>query len=224
MKTVREFEKEILARLAALPEPNTAAIRNVRRGFSRQLVKARDKLVINLSLRLAKRPGIPYFFVACELIQFHKAAFSALSTGILEKLSDRLDSWTTVDIFASYLSGPAWREHRIPTSLIKNWAQSRNVWLRRAALVSTVPLNTKARGGGGDTSRTLSICRMLVVDREDMVVKALSWALRELAKRDADSVRAFICKHEETLAPRVIREVSNKLSTGLKNPRGSKTE
>ncbi|HUS10646.1 MAG TPA: DNA alkylation repair protein, partial [Pyrinomonadaceae bacterium] len=65
------------------------------------------------------------------------------------------------------------------------WARSKNRWLRRTALVSTVPLNNKARGGRGDSERTLMICEMLLDDRDDMVIKALSWALRELSKRDA---------------------------------------
>jgi len=86
-------------------------------------------------------------------------------------------------------------------------------------VVSTVPLNNKARGGRGDAERTLLICRMLVNDRDDMVVKALSWALRELSKRDLDSAKKFLEENERALAPRVIREVRNKLHTGLKNPR-----
>jgi 3-methyladenine DNA glycosylase AlkD len=60
---------------------------------------------------------------------------------------------------------------------------------------------------------------MLVRDRDVMVVKALSWALRELAKRDPKSVCEFLVNHEAVLAPLVSREVNNKLSTGLKNPR-----
>jgi 3-methyladenine DNA glycosylase AlkD len=59
---------------------------------------------------------------------------------------------------------------------------------------------------------------LLLADRDDMVVKAMSWALRELAKRDPDSVRDFLSKHENELAKRVLREVRNKLKTGLKNP------
>jgi 3-methyladenine DNA glycosylase AlkD len=59
---------------------------------------------------------------------------------------------------------------------------------------------------------------MLVADRHDMVVKALSWALRELAKRDPESVRLFLSAHHDKLAARVIREVSNKLAAGRKNP------
>jgi 3-methyladenine DNA glycosylase AlkD len=85
--------------------------------------------------------------------------------------------------------------------------------------VATVPLNNQARGGSGDTARTLAVCRLLLSDRDDMVVKAMSWALRELAKRDALAVKAFLKKERPLLAPRVIREVENKLATGLKNPK-----
>jgi 3-methyladenine DNA glycosylase AlkD len=52
-----------------------------------------------------------------------------------------------------------------------------------------------------------------------MVIKALSWALRELAERDPESVRQFLSQHENELAARVTREVNNKLVTGLKNSR-----
>lgn len=58
---------------------------------------------------------------------------------------------------------------------------------------------------------------MLIADRDEMVVKALSWALRELAKREPKPVRAFLTTHKDALAARLTREVNNKLTTGLKN-------
>jgi 3-methyladenine DNA glycosylase AlkD len=51
-----------------------------------------------------------------------------------------------------------------------------------------------------------------------MVVKALSWALREMAKKHPGEARTFLEKHRHTLAARVVREVNNKLKTGLKTP------
>ena len=99
-----------------------------------------------------------------------------------------------------------------------SWTHSKDRWWRRAAVVSTVPLNTKARGGSGDAARTLKICETLIADRDDMVVKAMSWALRALATRDPKAVRRFLRTHGNALAPRVVREVNNKLNTGLKNP------
>jgi len=83
-----------------------------------------------------------------------------------------------------------------------------------------VPLNLGSRGGTGDVPRTLRICRLLAGDHDDMVVKGLSWALREAAKRDPAAVQAFLARHRGVLAARVVREVTNKLTTGRKNPRG----
>lgn len=130
-------------------------------------------------------------------------------------------SWGDVDVFAGYVSGPAWRVGRLKDSHIHRWARSKDRWWRRAALVSTVALNRKSIGGTGDVPRTLDVCRMLVGDADDMVVKALFWALRELIRHDASAVRRFLVTHEGALARRVVREVNNKLCTGVKNPRRS---
>jgi 3-methyladenine DNA glycosylase AlkD len=146
-----------------------------------------------------------------------------LKAKALEDLARGNNSWEQVDAFACYLAGPAWRERQVSDALIRRWARSADRWWRRTALVSTVALNNKARGGRGDTVRTLMICELLTGDRDDMVVKALSWALRELSKRDPESVRKFLQKHEGMLAPRAVREVTSKLQTGLKNPREQRT-
>ena len=83
--------------------------------------------------------------------------------------------------------------------------------------MATVALNNTARGGKGDAPRTLRICDALLADRDDMVVKALSWALRELAQKRPQVVERYLREHEAELAARVRREVANKLRTGLKS-------
>jgi 3-methyladenine DNA glycosylase AlkD len=210
---------EIAARIRLLPNLKTEDVRGVRREFSKRLSKATPRIVIDAALRLMDRQAIEHRFVAYELVSKHPAALASLGAKELERFGRGIDSWGAVDMFACYLAGPAWRERQVPDKLIHNWAHSKNRWRRRAALVSTVPLNSKARGGSGDTPRTLAVCRALVGDRDDMVVKALSWALRELSKRDPEAVDQFLDEHQSVLAARVVREVRNKLSTGLKNPR-----
>ena len=56
-------------------------------------------------------------------------------------------------------------------------------------------------------------------DQDEMVEKALSWALRELAKRDHAAVAWFLDRFRERVMPRVAREVTTKLETGLKRER-----
>jgi hypothetical protein len=81
------------------------------------------------------------------------------------------------------------------------------------------PLNSKSRGGTGEGQRTLGVCRMLEQDRDPIVTKALSRALPELAKRDPRAVWEYIAKRKDVLPALVLREVKNKLRTGLKNPK-----
>jgi len=211
---------EINARLTALTKPTVPAVRAVRREFSTRLTAAPARTVVALALRLRDGPTFQHREVAYELIHYHRAALASLTERDLARLGKGLDSWWIVDTFAPYLAGPAWREGQVPDVLIVRWARSSDRWWRRAALVSTVALNNRARGGTGDAPRTLAICALLVADDDDMVVKALSWALRELAKREPAAVRAFVAEHAAALAPRVKREVGNKLRTGLKNPKG----
>jgi 3-methyladenine DNA glycosylase AlkD len=216
---VEELAEEIAARLAALPDARTQTVRALRRQFTRRLAAAPARAVIDVALAVFARPGFVCRFVAYELVCHHRAALRSLGAKELKRFGRDLDCWEAVDTFACYLAGPAWRERQVPDQLIHGWAASPNRWLRRTALVCTVPLNNKARGGTGDAPRTLAVCRVLAGNRDDMVVKALSWALRELAKRDPAAVRGFLAGHEKVLAARVLREVRNKLTTGLKNPR-----
>jgi 3-methyladenine DNA glycosylase AlkD len=216
---VETLTREILTRVHALPSPKTSTIRNVRRQFSKRLANAKPHFVLELALHLIELPGFEFRFIAYELVQQHRAALCNLDAAAMQKLGKGIDSWAAVDCFACYLAGPAWRERQIADSVVRRWSLSKDRWWRRAALVATVPLNNKTRGGSGDPARTLDICRLLIADRDPMVVKAMSWALRELAKRDARVVREFIRKERDELAPQILHEVNNKLATGLKNPR-----
>jgi 3-methyladenine DNA glycosylase AlkD len=211
-----KIAEALFAEIKSLPERNTPTIRAVRRKYSRILQDAPARFVFQLAKPLCKVDG--FRWIAYELIRGHRAAFKRLRTAELEDLGQGISSWWTVDAFARTLSGPAWLHRQVPDQLILKWARSEDRWWRRAALVSTVALNVRSQGGQGDAPRTLHICRVLADNQDDMVAKALSWALRELVVHDAGAVNEFLVEHDKILAARVKREVKNKLRTGLKNP------
>jgi 3-methyladenine DNA glycosylase AlkD len=208
--------RSIDAEIRALPVRNTPSVRAVRRDYSRRLREADPAFVLVLVHALLEK--YDQRWVAYELIGGHEGAFRRLSEDELEALGQGINSWGSVDSFARILSGPAWRDGLVDEDLIHRWAHAQDRWWRRAALVSTVALNVRSHGGTGDVPRTLAVCGLLVDDRDDMVVKALSWALRELVVHDPAAVEAFLEEHDAVLAARVKREVRNKLKTGLKNP------
>lgn len=216
-RDVKRVASRFDAEMRALPVQNAPSVRAVRRRYSRELKAAESEFVLDLVHELVAVHG--YRGMAYELILYHRDAFQRLGEADVEELGQGIHSWGSVDSFARLVSGPAWRDGQVSDELIHRWAESEDRWWRRAALVSTVALNVRSQGGRGDVPRTLGVCRLLVDDPDDMVVKALSWALRELVVHDPEAVCGFLEEHEDRLAARVKREVRNKLTTGLKNPK-----
>jgi 3-methyladenine DNA glycosylase AlkD len=158
--------------------------------------------------------------LAYELLRARPSSLSAATTADVNHFAKGMASWSDVDCFGCFVAGVAWRLKRIGDRDITRYVRSRDRWRRRAALVATVPLNAKSRGAissQGDAKRTLAVCAALVEDRDDMVVKAMSWALRELGKRNSHAVQTFLKINAHRLAPRVRREVLTKMITGRKS-------
>jgi hypothetical protein len=204
---------DIVRRLAVVQQ-TVPSVRAVRRELSRELKAVDGPAVIALGVELT--PLVPRF-VTCELVADHPGAFAALNRKTIEQLGAGLASWYDTDAFGISLAGPAWRAGLLPDAAPTDWAHSSDLWWRRSALVATVPLNVAATRTG-DAARTLAICRLLLDDREDMVVKAMSWALRALGVRNPAAAERFMVEHEDRLAPRAKRELRHKLKTGVKTP------
>jgi 3-methyladenine DNA glycosylase AlkD len=203
-----------------MPGSTTSDARRVRRALSRELRSA-PSFVRRVAERLVARDGPWDRFVAYELLNRQPVIIHLVDDRAIRRLGRGIDSWGDVDMFACLVAGPAWRDGRVSDAELLRWTRSRDRWWRRAAVVSTVALNSRARGGTGDAVRTLRVCSAVLDDRDPMVVKAVSWALRELAKWDPAVVRVYIAANDARLAALVRREVTAKLTTGLKNPRRS---
>ena len=149
---------EIKDRISSLPHRDTPSLRRLRRDFSKRLKGSEPQVVLELARRLLEGAQHARRFIAYELIHYHKAALESLQEEELESLGRGINSRGAVDIFSVYLAGPAWRERQVSDAVILRWSKSEDRWWRRVALVCTVALNSKARGGHGDASRTLMIC------------------------------------------------------------------
>jgi 3-methyladenine DNA glycosylase AlkD len=209
----------IRAEIEGLPRRDTPSIRVLRKTWS-ATVKAADALeVIALAQALERTAPQEGKWVAYELIRHHTGAFAAVGATEVEDFASRVASWYATDALGTILSGPLWAAGRLPDTLFETWSRSPNRWLRRSALVATVGLNGTLHGRKGDPSRTIPLCLALAADRDDMVEKAVSWALRFLSQRDKAAVASFMAAHGDRFGARVRREVRHKLETGLKSRR-----
>ena len=214
--TFRDCGEAAWHQLQRLPRFDTSSIREVRRRWSKSLSDRSPQFILGFVDHLLALESAGARVVAFEVLAGHPRAFAKLSSSRITAIASQLSDWGSIDLFGVTIAGKAWREGILEDDTIRLWTRSPNRWMRRLALVATVPLNSKARGGEGDAIRTLDICGRLLSDRDDMVVKALSWALRELAKRDSESVEEFLAEESYRMPARVRREVMNKLTFGTK--------
>ncbi|HHD16606.1 MAG TPA: DNA alkylation repair protein, partial [Euryarchaeota archaeon] len=121
---------------------------------------------LSMALALVRTGVFECQQVAYEMLSRDGRALGLLTLGELLELRKGFDNWISVDTWSTYLAGVAWREGRIPDDVVIGWTASADPWVRRSALVCTIPLNQISRGGRGDPDRTLMICGKLMRDRD----------------------------------------------------------
>lgn len=108
-----------------------------------------------------------------------------------------LDGWAIADHVASAGSR---RLEADPSRLdvVEGWTTSAHLWTKRAALVFTLPW-TKYRNPKPDQlaarSRILGWAAGYVEDQQWFIQKSISWWLRELSRRDPETVLGFVEEH-----------------------------
>lgn len=97
---------------------------------------------------------------------------------------------------------------------VEGWTRDPNFWVRRAALVMTLPwakMNNLRPAERAARERILGWAADCAEDREWFVQKAVGWWLRELSKHDADRVRGWLAGHGARLRPFARREAAKYL-------------
>ena len=94
------------------------------------------------------------------------------------------------------------------------WTRSDNLWMRRAALVITLPWTRQNHPTPADQAirdRVLGWAATLADDRAWFIQKAIGWWLRELGKHDAARARGWLDLHGARLKPFARKEAAKYL-------------
>lgn len=95
----------------------------------------------------------------------------------IDKLLDDFNNWDEVDDFSINLSQPLLQKYpREMLNLLRTWNTSANMWKRRASVVAFV---RKVGASGRYTNEVFNLCNNLLNDREDLVLKAVGWVLKD---------------------------------------------
>jgi 3-methyladenine DNA glycosylase AlkD len=135
------------------------------------------------------------------LAAFRRDFTRALLTPAKRWLDTRLDNWALVDSFCSAVLSPLLDRDASVEAELRRWSGAERLWVRRAALVTLVPL---ARRG-----RFLDLAYELAgehfPDPEDLMHKATGWLLREAGKTDPGRLRRFLLQHGSAIPRTALR-------------------
>ncbi len=159
--------------------------------------------------------------LAMLLLEHYKHWAPDLTRGHFECWRRDLDSWEITDGLGWALA--LWLMGDLDARLDYLWdlIADEDVWSRRLALVSTARIN-QGKTGITIPDFTLQLVDQVKEERHPMITKIVSWALREMIKHHREQVIAYLEENRDVLAGHVVREVSNKLHTGLKSGKGKK--
>lgn len=114
-----------------------------------------------------------------------------------------VNNWDLVDASAGTLLG----EHLAGNAaLLSKLTQSKNLWHRRVAIISTF-----AELRAGRTALTFQLSENLLGDRHDLIHKAVGWLLREAGKRSQQDLLEFLRSHYDRLPRTTLRYAIERL-------------
>ncbi len=97
---------------------------------------------------------------------------------------------------------------------VETWLTHDNMWVRRAALVMTLPWTKQNHPKPAEQAardRILGWAATLAPDRDWFIQKAIAWWLRDLSKHDPARASAFLTTHGQTLKPFARKEAARYL-------------
>ncbi len=140
------------------------------------------------------------------VLQYSKAAEKG-KKGIVDfylKNSKHVNNWDLVDSSAGYILGDYLLD--LDKNILYKLAKSDNIWERRIAIIATQGFIRK-----GTYDETLKIAEMLLIDKHDLIHKAVGWMLREVGNRDMKVEEKFLDKHYQKMPRTMLRYAIERL-------------
>jgi 3-methyladenine DNA glycosylase AlkD len=97
-------------------------------------------------------------------------------------------NWATTDTMCGIVIGPLLLKHPQLVPQLRAWARHKNMWVRRASIVGLL----KPMKAGDTIDQVYATAKQLHPDPNDLIHKAVGWALREAGKIDAPRLERYL--------------------------------
>ena len=190
-------------------------LRKIAKDWLRKNKDISDKEFLTLIQTLWKQPIFELRSLAQELLMAQRKFLKKFDWKIGESWLNDVDNWGHCDILSTQILGflVLWDKSHLKS--LKSYLKKPGRWYRRAGIVSLIQLIRKKEIKAGEV---LSMIDEIKRDKDPMIQKAISWVLREMIRAgEKKEVERYLRQNRKLFASYVIREVNNKLRTGLKS-------
>jgi len=111
-----------------------------------------------------------------------------------------INNWDLVDISCHKIIGAYLSITDSSREILYKFAKSNNLWKKRISIITTFYFIRKS-----DFKDSLKIAKILLNDKEDLIHKAVGWALREIGKKDLAVEENFLKKHYRNMPRTTLR-------------------
>ena len=170
--------------------------------FKKEVLALSCEDVFSLASELAKTKIEENVFAGNYVLQLRLDCFGKENITFLDKYADNFISWSTVDDFCTDILHPLiFKYSNEVIELVKKWNDSKFMWKQRASVVA---FTRKVGASGKFTQIGLSLCDRLLWVKEDLIRKAVGWALKDLMRGDKKPVFDYVKKIKKDGAPATI--------------------
>lgn len=121
------------------------------------------------------------------------------------KNTHHINNWDLVDVSAYKIVG----KHLLKSNrkILYSLSASTSLWERRISIIATYEFIKQ-----NDFKDTLKLAKRFINDTEDLIHKAVGWMLREIGKRDINTVDKFLNENYEKMPRVMLRYAIEKFS------------
>ena len=183
----------------------TPVLRNLLKRYKKDIQRLNCEDALDLAQRFFSSHIEEQVLAGNYVLQVKIDCLNPSRFDFLDKALEHFHSWSQVDDFCveggKVLQPLLFKYPKEIFVLLRKWNKSKNMWKRRA---SVVPFTRKAGESGKFTKEGLQLCANLVWDKEDLVQKAVGWALKDMMRGDKQKVLEYVKKIRKAGVPAVI--------------------
>jgi 3-methyladenine DNA glycosylase AlkD len=191
----------------------TAIALNISKEYYKQVKGKTKEEIFNFCEELWQTGYMDESFIACNWSYNVHKDFEEKDIQIFERWIDTyIDNWASCDTFCNHTVGEFIVMYPKYISTLKQWAKSKNRWMKRASAVSLIIPARK----GLFLNDVFEIADTLLLDTDDMVQKGYGWMLKVASNMHEKEVFDYVMKHKSNMPRTALRYAIEKMPKELK--------